>query len=126
VPSVVPSVVPSAVPTVAAGPSRLGGAPLTGIGHRAAGSAELLRDATGSLLVRLTALDVENGPDYQVYLVPGRDRRSPDGGIKLGALKGNLGNQNYPVPGATALEGGVTVLIWCRVFAVPVANATLT
>nr|MDT0665613.1 DM13 domain-containing protein [Micromonospora sp. DSM 115978] len=70
-------------------------------------------------------LDVEPGPDYFVELVPGADRRSPDGGVRLDALKGNLGNQNYPVSADVQVTTPTTVLIWCRAFAVPIGNATI-
>ena len=57
--------------------------------------------------------------------MPGADRRSPGGGVDLGALKGNKGSQNYTIPGDVDVDAGpFTVLVWCRAFAVPVANAT--
>lgn len=82
----------------------------------------------GSLLVRFEQFSVESGPDYDVYVVPGANISVPDGGTLLGDLKGTVGDQNYDIPsGAIPSAGGepVTVLIWCEVFAVPVANATL-
>jgi hypothetical protein len=97
---------------------------LRGIDHRASGEAEVYRLADGSTLVRLEGIDVQSGPDYVVYLVPGTDRRAPGAGVDLGALKGNRGSQNYAVPAGVGLDGPHTVLIWCRSFSVPVANAT--
>jgi len=97
---------------------------LRGIGHRASGGARLIPVAGGTYVVRLENLDVEAGPDFLVYLVPGANKQTPDGGVQLAKLKGNKGNQNYPVPSGTSVSGTQTVLIWCRVFAVPVAGAT--
>jgi hypothetical protein len=103
----------------------LGQAELVGIDHDATGTARLIRLEDGSHLVRFENLDVEPGPDYQVHLVPGAGRTDPDGGTRLDALKGNRGNQNYPVGADVAVETPTTVLIWCRAFAVPIAAATL-
>lgn len=41
-------------------------------------------------------------------------------------LKGTSGDQNYSVAREVVLAGPVTVLIWCRAFAAPVAAATVT
>ncbi len=104
----------------------VGTAPLRGIGHRATGTARLIRLPNGSYLVRLEKLSVEAGPDFLVYLVPGAGREKPNGGTQLARLKANRGNQSYPVPAGTTVRGPQSVLIWCRAFAVPVASATLT
>jgi hypothetical protein len=113
-----------APPPVAAAPVKLTQGALRGIGHRASGTAALYRLADGTALVRLEDIDVESGPDYLVYLVPGPDRRRPDGGVDLGRLRGNRGSQNYALPPGLELAGEHTVLIWCRAFSVPVAHAT--
>ena len=100
-------------------------AALRGIDHDATGRVLLLDDGSGGVVVRFEDLDVEPGPDYFVHLVPGAGREDPDGGVRLAKLRGNRGDQNYAVPPGTAVDRPVTVLIWCRAFAVPVAAATL-
>jgi len=117
-----PTVAPTTVP---AGPVRLTAGALEGIDHRASGTAAVYRLADGSHIVRLEDIDIQSGPDYFVYLVPGAGQESPGGGTDLGALKGNKGSQNYAIPSDVDVDtGGFTVLVWCRAFAVPVANAT--
>jgi hypothetical protein len=106
------------------GPKELGKAALRGIDHDATGQARIVTLADGSTVVRLESLDVEPGPDYFVYLAPGEDVTEPEG-ARLGKLKAPRGNQNYEVPAGTAVQAPVTVLIWCRAFSVPIANATI-
>jgi hypothetical protein len=98
---------------------------LTGIRHRASGLVRVLPAAAGGEVVRLERLDVEPGPDYVVYVVPGAGREDPDGGTLLDRLKGARGNQNYPVPAGARLREPFTVLIWGRAFSVPVAAGTV-
>ena len=108
-----------------AGPVPITAGSLRGIGHRASGTAAVYRLGDGSHVVRLEDIDIQNGPDYFVHLVPGADRESPNGGFDLGALKGNRGSQNYEIPAEVDVsDGPFTVLVWCRAFSVPVANAT--
>ena len=113
------------VATTVPGPILLSVGELAGIDHGASGSAAIYRLDDGSHIVRLEDIDIQNGPDYFVHLVPGADRQSPGGGHDLGALKGNRGSQNYEIPADVDVsDGPFTVLVWCRAFAVPVANAT--
>ena len=73
----------------------------------------------------LEDIDIQPGPDYDLYIVPGADRKDSKGGIRLGDLRGNKGTQFYEAPAGIDLENGPwTVLVWCQTFAVPVANAT--
>lgn len=98
--------------------------------HRGSGDAKLYRMPDGSHLVRLENLDVANGPDLYLYLVkhpdPGTDDDVTDGGYtSLGVLKGNKGNQNYPVPADTKVEEYDSVVVWCRLFGVLFSPAAL-
>lgn len=102
----------------------IGAAQFAGIDHRATGSARLLDLGDGRRVVRFENFEVEAGPDYFVHLIDGADVRTPEP-VRLGALKGSRGDQNYDVPAEVEIGPTSTVLIWCRVFDVPVANATI-
>ncbi|MGZ8752466.1 MAG: DM13 domain-containing protein [Acidimicrobiia bacterium] len=110
-------------PAPSSEPVRIASGSLTGLGHSASGTAVLYRQPDGTFVVGLEGIDIQSGPDYFVYVVPGGGRQDPDGGTDLGALRGNQGTQFYAVP-AGVDPTGATVLVWCRSFAVPVAHAT--
>ena len=106
-------------------PVALRSSAIHGIDHRARGTAVIYRQTDGSLLVGLEDIDIQPGPDYDVYIVPGADRDDTDRGIRLDDLRGNKGTQYYPVPkGTNVTTGPWTVLVWCQTFDVPVAGAT--
>ena len=97
---------------------------------RDADSVHLYRLAEGNHLLRLENLDVTNGPDLRVYLVrhPGPVSSSDvtdDNYLDLGALKGNIGNQNYAIAPGTDLTGFASVVVWCRAFGVLFSTAPL-
>lgn len=103
---------------------RVGTGRLQGIGHEASGSVSLIRNRDGSLVVRFENFDIEGTPDPRVHLIQGNDRRSPDG-VSLGRLQGTRGQVlDYAVPAGPNAGPGWTVLVWCRSFSVPIANAT--
>ena len=110
---------------VAAGAARERVGVLTGIDHRATGEAAVYRLADGEQVLRLEKLDMQNGPDLFVYLVPEAGQREPDGGVNLGRLKGNQGNQQYELPAGTNTDDYEGVLVWCRQFATAFAGAPL-
>lgn len=96
-----------------------------GIDHRASGTAVLYRQPDSSQVIGLEDIDIQPGPDYDVYVVPGADREDIDGGTRLDDLRGNKGTQYYPVPaGIDVATEEWTVLVWCQTFDVPVAGAT--
>jgi hypothetical protein len=106
-------------------PARVGVASFRGVDHRAEGTVALYRHSDGTYVVGLEDIDIQPGPDYDVYVVPGADREDRDGGVRLDDLRGNKGTQYYDVPPEADLDSGAwTVLVWCQVFAVPIATAT--
>ncbi|MEW6471577.1 MAG: DM13 domain-containing protein [Actinomycetota bacterium] len=106
-------------------PQRLRTGMFRGIDHRASGTVVIYRQPDGRYVVGLEDIDIQPGPDYDLYIVPGEDREDTKGGIRLGDLRGNRGTQFYEVPEGVNLESGPwTVLVWCQTFAVPVAGAT--
>lgn len=98
---------------------------IAGIGHDGTGTASIIANSDGSRVLRFENLDIENTPDPRVYVVEGNDVRAP-GGFELGRLDGNRAKVlDYALP-STEPGPGWTVLVWCRSFSVPIANATQT
>lgn len=114
-----------APPSPAPVATRLVSGPLHGINHGASGRITIYR--TGStLLLRFEDVDIERVPDARIYLEPTNDAQSPsDNGLSLGPSKAEKGTFSYELPAGYALPSDVTLLVWCRAFATPVANATL-
>lgn len=98
--------------------------------HKGSGQATIYRGSDGALLLRLENLNVTNGPDLHVILSPHKDPgnqgdvKAP-GYIDLGKLKGNRGNQNYPVPNDVDVAAQGSVVIYCVPFNVIFSVASL-
>jgi hypothetical protein len=120
-----PAPAPGPAPAPApAAPVRVSSGPLNGIGHSASGEAEIIRQPDGSYVVRFSNFDIEGTPGPVVYVLQGENQEDP-GGADLGSLRGNVGTtSDYAVPSGTEPGPGWTVLVWCRPFGVPIANAT--
>ncbi|MEY2426267.1 MAG: hypothetical protein QOI61_1839 [Actinomycetota bacterium] len=115
----------SVAQAVVTGPVKLSTGQFQGIDHRAAGTVNLYRHPDGHIIVGLEEFDIQPGPAYVLYLVPGDDQHDLGGGTKLEALRGNRGTQFYDAPPGLDTAGEPwTVLVWCETFDVPVANAT--
>ncbi len=115
-------------PPPPSGPVLLGAGQFVGLaGHSGTGDAGIFENPDGSFVLRFENFDIQNGPDLEVYLVPGADQVSlPDGSIHLGPLKGNVGDQNYELPAGTELApGAYTALVWCEAFSVEFVGATI-
>ncbi len=120
-----------AAPASAAAPpeTALSSSNLQSLEHQSSGSVLLIRLAGGGRILRLENLATSNGPDLRVYLSTtpasadwhGYDRDYVD----LGALKGNLGNQNYTLPDSLDITRYRSAVIWCRQFKVGFAVAPL-
>jgi Electron transfer DM13 len=95
--------------------------------HEASGRAQVIHLARGGRVLTLTDFAVARGPDLRVYLVAGPARTEDEVGdhVDLGGLKGNIGNQQYGVPGDVRIGRYSTVVIWCRAFSVLFARAPL-
>jgi hypothetical protein len=101
------------------------------VAHKTEGSASILQMADGSRVLRFTNFATSNGPDVRVYLVAANDASDSDtvtksGFVEIGALKGNIGNQNYELPSSVDLAKYRAVTIWCKRFSVNFATAPLT
>jgi hypothetical protein len=73
---------------------------------------------------------VTNGPDLKVWLVKSGDIKSSadvkdSHWLELGALKGNIGDQNYVIPADASIADYKSVVIWCKQFGVLFAAADL-
>lgn len=106
-------------------PVRLRAAMFRGVDHRASGTVAIYRQPDGHFVVGLEEFDIQPGPDYDLYVVPGNNRTNRTGGVRLDDLRGNRGTQFYDVPASVDLSAGPwSVLVWCQTFGVPVATAT--
>jgi len=97
--------------------------------HKGAGTATVYR-AGQTLLLRLEAFTVTNGPDLYVRLTkhasPKTSRDVNDGYLEVAKLKGNSGSQNYTLPPGTSLSEYRAVIIYCKPFGVVFATAPLS
>jgi len=106
--------------------------------HGTSGTATIYRRSDGSRFLRLTDLDTSNGPDLHVWITDQRSGGDCDGCfgswgiyddgnyVRLGALKGNQGNQSYEIPDDANLAGMRSVVIWCDRFNVAFGTADIT
>ena len=98
--------------------------------HQGSGRAAIYELPDGGRLLRLEEFEVTNGPDLHVILTPtaqptGREDVSVEGYVDLGGLKGNVGDQNYPIPDGVDVGAQHSVVIYCLPFHVVFATATL-
>ena len=116
-----------ATPEATAEPVVLAAGEFRSLAHDASGRALILELLDGSLILRFEDLNVSNGPDLKVYLsaAPSSSGGSAfdDDFVELGALKGNIGNQNYAIPAGVDLSRYRSAVVWCKRFSVGFAVA---
>jgi hypothetical protein len=101
--------------------------------HATTGEVLLIERPDGSRVLRIEGLDTSNGPDLKVWLTDAPVIEGTDGWfvfddgryVDLGALKGNVGNQNYPIPDGVSIDDLSSVSIWCARFSVSFGAAEL-
>jgi Electron transfer DM13 len=101
------------------------------VAHKGMGEATIYRLPDGNRILRFTNFETSNGPEVQVYLIAAEDARDSEtvktaGFVQIGALKGNIGDQNYQLPSNVDLTKYRAVTIWCRRFGVNFATAPLS
>jgi hypothetical protein len=100
--------------------------------HESHGRAIVIEAADGKRFLRFEDFETSNGPDLRVYL----SAKTPSGTddwhgydadfVDLGALKGNVGTQNYEITADVDLDRYSTAVVWCRRFVVGFAAAPLS
>lgn len=91
-------------------------------GHSAKGTATLVKTGTKYYVRFEDDFEMTNGPDLFVHFGE-NDAYAVE--ARLGALKGNVGGQNYEVPEGIDPLAYDEVWVWCRAFAVPFGKAVL-
>ena len=89
----------------------------------------MIAAAGGRRYVRFEDFATSNGPALKVYLsaapASGPGDSFDDRFVDLGDLKGNIGSQNYAIPGDVRLERYRSIVVWCARFHVAFAAAAL-
>ncbi|MEM9427684.1 MAG: DM13 domain-containing protein [Pseudomonadota bacterium] len=98
--------------------------------HKGTGTATLVALPGGGHEIQFAEFEVTNGPDLEVWLSAHPDPETSsdvadNAWLSLGQLKGNVGDQAYPVPAGTDLSAYQSVVIWCEQFGVLFSPATL-
>ncbi|MBI2359413.1 MAG: DM13 domain-containing protein [Deltaproteobacteria bacterium] len=101
-----------------------------GLAHETKGVATIYELPDGKRALRLTEFETSNGPDVRVYLVAALEAKDNEtvrraGFVDLGAMKGNIGDQNYEVGADIDLGKYRSVSIWCHRFGVNFGAASL-
>lgn len=111
--------------TPATGNTALATGAFASVAHETSGTASVVELAGGERVLTLTNFETDAGPDLFVYLGTGTEEGDLGDSVNLGGLKGNLGNQQYPIDADVDLDRFTKVVIWCRAFSVNFGEAPL-
>lgn len=92
-------------------------------GHAGSGEATVIEQTSGDRTLTFTDFEVDPGAAVEVWLTPGPEETGDR--IELGGLKGNVGDQEYEIPGDADLNKYGTVVLYCTPFTVRIAVAEL-
>ena len=96
------------------------------IAHQSTGKAAVVELPSGARKLTLSDFETDPGPDLRLYVSTGDPASGDLGEFRdLGALKGNVGNQQYDLSGGVDLQRYSTVVVWCRAFSVAFTSAPL-
>ena len=90
--------------------------------HKGEGAVKLIKSGDKYFVRFEDDFKVTNGPDLFVYF--GRDGKYTSE-ARIGALKGNIGGQNYEVPEGISPEDYNEIWVWCRAFSTSFSSAVL-
>ena len=101
--------------------------------HHTSGTVGLVRLADGRRVLTLKGLQTSDGPDLHVWITDAPVQAGEEGWrvfddgrhLDLGSLKGNVGNQVYPIGDDVDLSQYTSVSIWCERFSVSFGAAEL-
>lgn len=96
--------------------------------YDASGTATIYHLPEGNHILRLEDFNVTNGPALRVLLATNTNPATSEelgDYLDLGALKGNVGNQNYDIPGDVDISQYQSVVIYCEPFHVVFSYASL-
>jgi len=79
--------------------------------HFAEGTATILRNEMGELLLRLENFHVRNGPDIRFFL--SGDATVGPGDIDLGTVPATMGSYNVPIPASVDINSVNFALVHC-------------